>query len=316
MLDISEYSVDALGSEFFTTLMMTAHAAWLAEYPILAEPLYAALLPYRSGFAVDGIAGYFVGSIERTLGVLATQRGDRRTRPLALCSGTRSPQARALPITRRRHTPVTLGLPRRRDHDRRGQRTVRRNRARDPCRPAVRVSAPRGSSTSCVPPRRRRWLVAWNGPARTCRHSKGMTDLAQLLARPHTEQHVLDLIAAGPTLTLARPGRCDRRGAPPVRARLEEIEGELDEADEHGDIARSEQLHAERDALIAELSAPTGSEAERAGARRQQRTRGLAVTQRIRDAMARIDRPIPISAGTSAAASEPEPSARTTPRHP
>ena len=66
---------------------------------------------------------------------------------------------------------------------------------------------------------------------------------------------MLDLVTDGPTLRSDAPGDpIDDVARRQYQARLLEIEADLAEADEHADVARSERLHAERDALIAELS--------------------------------------------------------------
>ena len=134
------------------------------------------------------------------------------------------------------------------------------------------------------------WLVGLGGAAGLMRDTKGMRDLARLLAQPNTEVHVLDLVAEGPTVRSDAPGDpIDSTAREQYRARLVEIERDLAEADDRADIARSEQLHVERDALIAELSSAYGL-----GGRARRRSDSAerarsAVTQRIRDAIARIE---------------------------
>jgi hypothetical protein len=152
-----------------------------------------------------------------------------------------------------------------------------------------------GSHVAATPRMFRRdgdvWLLAWNGNVAHVRHSKGMADLARLLAKPNTEQHVLDLIDPGPIVDAGPSGDAiDATARLQYRARLEEIESELTEADRNSDIVRCERLHAERDALIGELSAAygLGGRARRRGDS-SERARS-AVTQRVRDAIARIER--------------------------
>jgi hypothetical protein len=135
------------------------------------------------------------------------------------------------------------------------------------------------------------WLVGVDGDTVHVRHTKGMADLARLVARPGQEMHVLDLVETGPTLDSGSSGDAlDDTARRQYGARLVEIDAELAEADEHGDIGRSERLSRERDALLAELDSAYGLGGR---ARRQgdssERARS-AVTQRIRDAIARVDR--------------------------
>jgi hypothetical protein len=128
--------------------------------------------------------------------------------------------------------------------------------------------------------------------------TKGMRDLARLLAHPHADVHVLDLVAEGPTLRSDAPGDpIDEAARDQYRARLIEIEGELAEADDRADVARSERLHVERDALLSELSSAYGI-----GGRARRRSDSAerarsAVTQRIRDAIGRIEAADPALGG-------------------
>jgi hypothetical protein len=101
--------------------------------------------------------------------------------------------------------------------------------------------------------------------------------------------HVLDLVTDGPTLRSDAPDDpIDDSARRQYQARLLEIDADLAEADDHADVARSERLHAERDALLAELSSAygLGGRARRRGDS-SERARS-AVTQRIRDAIGRI----------------------------
>ena len=128
------------------------------------------------------------------------------------------------------------------------------------------------------------WRVTFRDRSTTVRHGKGMADLAALLAQPGRETHVLDLVGGataeddlGPVL--------DDHARDAYRRRITE----LNEAIADGDAAAV----AEREALVAELSAAfglggrarrTGSAAERARS---------TVTRRIRDAIALIEQEHP-----------------------
>jgi hypothetical protein len=137
------------------------------------------------------------------------------------------------------------------------------------------------------------------------RHSKGLMYLSRLIAEPGREFHALDLAGPG--------GRADRAASASeaaelglhvddpsggsiiddeakaaYRARLRELQEELDEASEFNDSERAEAARVEIDALERQLAAafglggrarPEGSAAERA---RQ------SVTKAIRDATRRI----------------------------
>ena len=110
------------------------------------------------------------------------------------------------------------------------------------------------------------------GAARRVKDSKGMRDIARLVARPGVAVAALDLAGElvverdlGPVL--------DDTARTAYRRRIAEIDGALDTADTTGDADRSARLTAERDRLVTELSAavglggrprPSGSSAERA----------------------------------------------------
>jgi len=150
------------------------------------------------------------------------------------------------------------------------------------------------------------WAITFEGRTIRLRDSKGLQYLAQLLSAPGREVPAIELVAAD------RPGGgelrsgafeaglsvdegsgdplldADSRGA--YRARLLELQEEIDEADRFGDIERTGRLRGEFDFITRELVAATGlggrqrnqpSVAERA---RQ------SVTKAIRDALHRIER--------------------------
>jgi hypothetical protein len=107
------------------------------------------------------------------------------------------------------------------------------------------------------------WHLDFRGRQGTVPHSKGMTDLATLLARPGREVHALDLVeaAGGPPRALAGADTgpvLDSTARTAYRQRLADLEQELDEADADSDQGRAAALTAERDFLLAELSAALG----------------------------------------------------------
>jgi tetratricopeptide (TPR) repeat protein len=130
------------------------------------------------------------------------------------------------------------------------------------------------------------WTLSYAGRTIHLKDAKGLHDIASLVARPGREVHVADLIGsgvqgdAGPIL--------DDRARREYRARLTELQEDLDEADRYGDVARSERAREEMDFLAGELAAAlglggraraTGDPAERAR---------KAVTQRIRNVINRV----------------------------
>jgi len=82
----------------------------------------------------------------------------------------------------------------------------------------------------------------------------------------------------------------DDRARREYKQRLADLEDDIDDAAARGDDARSARLHAERDALVTELSRAygLGGRPRRSGDP-VERARS-AVTQRVRDAIARLGR--------------------------
>ena len=104
------------------------------------------------------------------------------------------------------------------------------------------------------------WLLSFAGTSIRLRDSKGLADLATLLARPGREVHVAELVGVGETFGSGSSGdvRLDDQAIAAYKARLAELAEDEEEADAHGDIERSARAGAERDALLAQLSADLG----------------------------------------------------------
>ena len=103
------------------------------------------------------------------------------------------------------------------------------------------------------------WAVTYEGRTVRLKHSKGIADIARLLAQPGREVHVLDLAGGGRPPREADTGpRVDAAARDAYKRRLVELDAEIEAADTAADAGRSERLHAERDALLAELSGAYG----------------------------------------------------------
>jgi predicted ATPase len=132
------------------------------------------------------------------------------------------------------------------------------------------------------------WEIGYEGEVATVRATKGMRDLATLLAAAGREIHSLDLAGGG----------IDERGTGPVldeaarrsyEARVRDLQQEVDEADAHHDTGRAERARAELDALVDQLTAALGLGGRaRTSGDPAERARS-AVTQRIRSTIRRIE---------------------------
>jgi hypothetical protein len=232
-----------------------------------------------------------MGSVERALGMLAAADGDAALAAEHFDAALRQHRQtgeRLLIAGTLRDASVALGNPAMLHEAQELYVALEIDRAPGPTADAARTGG--RSSANLFRREGDGWMVGLAGTRNLMRDTKGMHDLARLLAKPGTDVHVLDLVADGPTARSDAPGDpIDTTARDQYRARLVEIERDLADADECADLARSERLGAERDALIAELSSAYGL-----GGRARRRSDSAerarsAVTQRIRDAIARIE---------------------------
>ena len=273
-------------SEWLPMLVQTAEVlANLGEDRAdLAGWLHDTLAPYAGLYAVEGIGAFVNGQVGRAVGLMAALLGrsdEARRRLEAAARAEEGIGATALAERTRRQA---TRLPER------------------PAQPGTSPTSPRGVADASGVFRREgdSWRLDYAGTCVHVRDSKGVRDLAVLLATPGRGVPALDLATAAGTRR--RPPDREVGAQPPgdlgevldaparaaYRQRVAAIEDELGVADRHGDAERSARLAAERDALLAELAGAyglggrprrTGHPAERA------RT---AVTARIRDAIRRI----------------------------
>jgi tetratricopeptide (TPR) repeat protein len=142
------------------------------------------------------------------------------------------------------------------------------------------------------------WTLTADAATFHLRHSKGLAYLADLLAHPGVERHVLDLVDLVEG-TPDEPG-LDRRGLGDAgelldatakaayRRRLSELREDLDDALVVGNEATAERLQAEIDAVVAELARAVGlGGRDRRAAAVCERAR-LNVTRALRTAIQRI----------------------------
>ena len=154
------------------------------------------------------------------------------------------------------------------------------------------------------------WTVAYGGLVATLRDSKGLRDLARLLATPRHEIHVLDLAAPTAATRTASSVRgtldagmtIDSRPTEPIiddaaraayKRRIAELRQDIDDAESVGDSEAGAKARQELDILVKELASAYGLGGRpRRTPDHVERAR-KAVTRRLRDVMARIDRAHP-----------------------
>ena len=272
------FPVDADDGIFLQVASLIADAAafvgdqaWMA----LAEQ---ALAPYPDHFVLDGTAAVCYLPVAASLARLAAARGDVE-------------QARQL-FDRARNLVAPIGAP-----------LLLASLDREIARLGAEPSSAT-EQTDGAPVLRREgdlWFVAFDGGSAYLKHSKGIGDLAVLLARPGAEVHVFDLVAAsdGHDRSGVR-GRnrdvgemIDSTARADYERRVRDLTDEIEEAERHHDDERAARLDAERAAILEQLASALGlSGRARRSAGDAERAR-KAVGMRIRDAIARIDHELP-----------------------
>ena len=133
------------------------------------------------------------------------------------------------------------------------------------------------------------WRLSFEGRAVNLPDAKGLRDIATLLAVPDRPVHVLTLLGHDAPATGADPV-LDRRAIAEFRARLGELDAEIDDASSCHDLHRAGRARLERDALLGELQAASGlgGRTRRLGDETERARK--TVTARIRDTLRRIEK--------------------------
>jgi hypothetical protein len=149
------------------------------------------------------------------------------------------------------------------------------------------------------------WTIVHDAAVLRVRDRKGMGHLAHLLAHPEVAVHAASLEGEAPGARATAAARLDPAAKAAYRARIDDLRGEISDAQRRVDPARAERHQAELDALLHELAAGVGlggrdrgfaSAGERA---RVNVTRNLRATiDRIRDGHAALGRHLATSVRT------------------
>ena len=137
------------------------------------------------------------------------------------------------------------------------------------------------------------WQLTFTGREVSVLHSKGLADIARLLAAPGTDVHVLDLIDA-----VDRSGSggdiVDRRSLAAYRQRLADLDDDIDDAERNHDPERGARAASERQAILDELGRSTGTAGRtRAFSNHPAERARKAVSGRIRDAIRKLEADLP-----------------------
>lgn len=135
------------------------------------------------------------------------------------------------------------------------------------------------------------WTIGRPRNAFRLKDSKGLGYLARLLAEPHREFHVLDLVGDGSissAVSSTEEPILDAEAARRYKGRIRELEEDIGEAESWNDHARALVARDELSALAAELTRATGLHGRsRSFASDSERAR-ISVTRVIKAALSRI----------------------------
>jgi hypothetical protein len=130
------------------------------------------------------------------------------------------------------------------------------------------------------------WVLSAGSLRVTLKHTRGLPYLEALVLAPHREVHVLELEGreevadAGPLL--------DAQAQQQYRARVEDLEEELEEATRFNDRGRIERAREELDALAGELSRGVGLGGRQRRAGSSAERARINVQRRLRDVVRRV----------------------------
>lgn len=316
-------------------------AEWLSSACQLAEACAAVgdldaagvlrdeLAPFAQRCAVDGIGAAWLGSTARYLGMLSHLLGDHDEAVIHL-EHALDVHRRAGALLLTAHTLHNLGhalLARACDGDtERGRKSLaqavaifRELGTRVPQEHRDDPDPPAGTPGEEPPPANtfRRdgetWTLSYGGRTVLVRDSRGLGDVARLLAAPGQEVLAAELLAAGqgvPAAGSLTRGAAEQHGLSVIgaargepilddrahreyRRRLAELQQEVDEAEGHHDLARAEKARLEMEFITDQLTSSLGLRGRpRRSGDVAERAR-KAVTQRVRAAIQRLDRDHP-----------------------
>jgi hypothetical protein len=132
------------------------------------------------------------------------------------------------------------------------------------------------------------WEIDYAGRTVTVKASKGMADLAKLLAAGGREIHCLDLIG-GAVRDASTGDMIDATARRAYESRIRDLQADVDAAEADNDYVRAERAQAELDALIDHLSAALGQGGRTRRAGDTAEKARSAVTQRLRATIRRLE---------------------------
>lgn len=233
-------------SEWLPESVQLAEVAVLVGAREEAEILYRQLQPYAHRFCVEGIGAAVSGSVAWYLTLLAGFLGHATTASTYELEARSAHQRIGLV-----GDPPLLAGPHLRH---------------------VTEAAATAIATASLVHEGVTWSVSYAGRTARLRDSKGLRDIAVLLARPGEDVHCLELMGGADVGSAPGPA-LDQQARRTYERRIRELQEDIDEAQVANDPVRAERAEAELDALVQQLteafglsgrSRATGSAAERA----------------------------------------------------
>jgi hypothetical protein len=260
--------------EHLTTLLLFGRVARALDHRDASARLYELLSPFAGLWAVDGIAGMTWGPVDLELGHLAAALGRwgdaRRHAELAQASARNANAplftADAEDLLHRIDDIEVV------DHSElavfeQGDNIFRAEGAL--------------------------FTLEFHGQSVRVPSSKGLRDLARLLAEPRREFHVFDLAGHPRGSGLAESGDLgellDARARAEYKRRIAELDDDLADAEGAADLTRAEKARIEREFLVSELRTATGLRGRGRHVGDPVERARKAVTARIRLAIGRLD---------------------------
>ena len=295
------------------TLAKVADLAWYLGHRAVAGAVYEELAPWADLHVVEGSGFSYNGPVLLHLGRMAALRGDARSAVAHLDSAAALAARERLPLVSTQVAAAAASVtdPRSRPRTHRAGLLHHRQFAeRQRVGSVLRDLDEEGATPAPVPTpdpvdgvfraRGDMWEVGIGSERVWVRDRRGLPHLARLLASPHTEIHVLDLLAA----RTARQGAAhheglvtagatgfaalDDKAKAAYRDRVLELRTELDDAEACNDPARADRARVELDALTSELAAAVGlAGRDRRSGNPTERAR-VSVTRTIRAAISQI----------------------------
>jgi tetratricopeptide (TPR) repeat protein len=264
----------------------------------LAERCYNTLLEYRDGCATLGLMGscwcgpvaYWLGKLAHGLGRLDEAR-EHNVAALAIAK-----QMNARPYVARIHASAAeiaknAGDKAEAETHEAEARALMQELSLRPVRMAPTEAAPPESEVPAFAMSREGdiWTVRYGAESATVRDARGLHMLSELVSKPDTDIHVLDLSGTPRAAEDADSGpMLDDQARDEYRRRVAGLREELEEAESLADLGRAERLRSEIDFITAELSRAFGLGGRKRSAGDAAERARVNVRRRIKDAIERI----------------------------